>query len=114
MQASLSPAAGRQRRMSRKATARKGEEMKVFVYRQKEKLNGGLKFFSQEVESLRNDIFHELLGTTELDIEPVKKEVVKEEAVQFVTSSMENGNLVSARWIPIDAYDVKLVYKVKE
>lgn len=48
-----------------------------------------------------------LLGTTELDIEPVKKEVVKEVAVE--TTSWINGIC-----IPKDAYDVKLVYKVKE
>lgn len=53
------------------------------------------------------------IGTTELDIEPVKKEVVKEE-IPITEITYLNDKKIVSRWIPIDAYDVKLVYKVKE
>lgn len=56
------------------------------------------------------------LGTLDIPIEPEKKEVVKEKPVRVGVESfkVDGERLVEATWIPSHAYDVKLVYKVKE
>ena len=84
----------------------------LFVYRKTEKQNGGIKFFSREVDSLKNDRFHELLGTVDLDIQPVKKEVVKE---SILSNSVPLSCTVSLPLtLPTGSYDAKLTYKIKE
>jgi hypothetical protein len=56
------------------------------------------------------------IGTLDFPIEPEKKEVVKEKYPKVgVEACHINGEtLVESTWIPSHAYDVKLVYKVKE
>ena len=77
---------------------------------------GKIKIFAQEVSSLRNDRFHDLIGTIELDVMPIKKEV--ERVISISTLSMDSCVLGSATYVrtrvPNDAYDVKVVYKIKE
>jgi hypothetical protein len=55
----------------------------------------------------------ELIGTIELDVQPVKKEVEKEFPV---TSFMNYGNDLKKidHYLPGDAYDVTYSYKRKE
>jgi hypothetical protein len=70
--------------------------------------------FTQEVLSLRNDQFHNLLGTIELDVQPIKKEVEKVRDVIIASTSNDGEKMISAMWIPGGAYDVKVSYKIKE
>lgn len=60
------------------------------------------------------DIF---LGTVELDVQPIKKEVEKEISVDDVHRSKSSGITATdfiSFYVPRDAYDVKVVYKIKE
>lgn len=54
------------------------------------------------------------IGTITLDVEPIKKEV--EKVIKAMVSEYNfNPRLVQVReTVPRDAYDVKVVYKVKE
>lgn len=79
--------------------------MNVYVY--KSKHGNKLHFYDEKMNCL---------GTLDLPIEPEKKEVVKEKPVRVGVESfiVDGERLVEATWIPSHAYDVKLVYKVKE
>lgn len=80
--------------------------MKVWVYKN---LSGSVFF-----ESKNHGIVYlgsNLIGTLDLPIEPEKKEVVKDIAI------LNCGYAASKpvqEFLPDDAYDVKLTYKVKE
>jgi hypothetical protein len=88
--------------------------MKVYVY--KSKHGNKLHFYDEKMKGLEGDNMHDCLGTLDLPIEPEKKEVVKEKYPKVgVEACHINGEtLVESTWIPSHAYDVKLVYKVKE
>jgi len=75
---------------------------------------GAIRIFSQEVESLRNDQYHELLGTTELEIDPPMKEVEKEVKPDTMLQSCNVGEFYLTGYVPREAYDVKITYRVKE
>lgn len=85
--------------------------MKVWVYDNTE--TGQILFFRHTMGIYH----HDLLGTLDLPIEPVKKEVVK--TVEPSCEMVNYGNDIFVRqhisqWLPHDAYDIKLTYKVKE
>jgi hypothetical protein len=88
--------------------------MKVYVY--KSKHGNKLHFYDEKMKGLESDNMHDCLGTLDIPIEPEKKEVVKEKPVRVGVESfkVDGERLVEATWIPSHAYDVKLVYKVKE
>ena len=74
---------------------------------------GKIKMFAREVCSLQNDVFHKLLGTITLDVEPVKREVEKVIDANCIEDSTLHYVRVNQR-IPLNAYNVKVTYTVKE
>ncbi|MFA5340589.1 MAG: hypothetical protein WC332_02315 [Clostridia bacterium] len=90
--------------------------MKVYVYYD---LNDGFVVLMAKPKHEKN-VFFSLLGTINLPIEPIKKEVVKEinlgnniyNVSSYFTTPTSTG--VFNYDIPKDAYDRKITYKVKE
>lgn len=101
-----------------KINEQKGEMMKVWVYKFDD---GGLCYYDHEINSeakkyvVGNGVMN-LIGTLDLPIEPVKKEVVKEINLPKSTISLQAyvPNGANNYHVPSDAYDIKLTYKVKE
>jgi len=88
--------------------------MKVYYYRCQDGMICGYDHELSVQE--RHDICDkmELIGTCDLPIEQVKKEVEKEiDALTLQADSGDCSKCVGA-WIPGKAYDPKLVYKIKE
>lgn len=75
---------------------------------------GKIKMFSQEVISLRNDQFHNLLGTITLDVQPIQKEVEKVIEKPAIMRGGSSGLIHVMETLPTDAYDIKVSFKVKE
>lgn len=86
-------------------------------------IGGGMKqtFYVHEYQSSNEDFFLSkkerratttAIGAVELDVQPLKKEVVKE----ITNPNYEKGinYLLLQQILPEDAYDVKVTYKVKE
>ena len=73
---------------------------------------GKIKMFAREVCSLQNDVCNKLLGTVELDVEPIKKEVEKVIEKPMMHIDMRGIQIVNT--LPPDAYNVKVTYTVKE
>lgn len=70
---------------------------------------GKIKMFAREVCSLQNDVCNKLLGTVELDVQPIQREVEKDVIIY------NHGRFCTIdTLIPKGAYDVKVVYKIKE
>jgi hypothetical protein len=67
-------------------------------------------FISEEKLSCSYDC----IGTTELEVIQPLKEVVKEIQPTLSESAYDGERMMEARWIPKGAYDVKIVYKIKE
>lgn len=88
--------------------------MKVYVY----KNNNSLRFETESVTTIIDiDSCHWFqIGMIDLPIEPKKKEVVKEKIprVGIECVKVEGEKLTEPLWIPENAYDIKLTYKVKE
>ena len=54
------------------------------------------------------------IGTVELGIEPIKKEVVKEIPLFIPKFTLEAGTHTLRVDVQVGAYDAKLVYKIRE
>lgn len=72
-----------------------------------------IKMFDAPMPSMTGNREYEFIGTITLPVVPPLKEVVKE-APAIPVSTTDTEKLISAVWVPIDAYDIKLTYKVKE
>lgn len=86
-------------------------DMKVYVH--KYRCCATFLGFS-EMEKIER---YDCIGTLDLPIEPVKKEVVKEieENDLYIDQiADDNGEINIRGWAPLGAYDIKLYYKVKE
>ncbi len=86
----------------------------VYVYEVVKSPNsqGKIKMFTQEVLSLRNDQFHNLLGTIELDVQPIRKEVEKVIHKPYLMCFPEGKQITN--YLPMDSYDITVTYKIKE
>jgi hypothetical protein len=63
--------------------------------------------------STREEYVHvKAVGTIELDVMPIQKEVEKVIDKPFITGFADD--MAVWKFIPKDAYDVKVVYKIKE
>lgn len=86
-------------------------EKTFYLYRLK---NGTrVKMFSDPMPSLEGNLY-EFLGTITLPVTPPLKEVVREIVLEERGVTVGSKKMYSAAWVPIDAYDVKITYKVKE
>ena len=82
--------------------------MKQTFYVQ-EYIGGNFVFFNKQDLGAGTPI-----GTIELDVQPIKKEVEKVRDVIIASTSNDGEKMISAMWIPGGAYDVKVSYKIKE
>ena len=85
-------------------------ELKLYVY--------SFNFYNNKCYALAESKIignpeYKLIGTTTLQIEEEKKEVVKECDVLARGHSMSGYKLTTSP-IPPDAYDIKVTYKIKE
>lgn len=78
--------------------------MKVYVYSD----SGCLRFRTKEYKQLSE----RFIGTAELLVEPVKKKVVKEVAAIYL--KREGDVKCFGAWLPEDAYEPVITYKIKE
>lgn len=79
------------------------------------KLSGGtkIKFFDTLMPGMTGNREYEFLGTITLPVTPPLKEVVREMALEESGVTLAVEKMYPAAWLPINAYDVKIVYKVK-
>ena len=73
-----------------------------------------IKMFDAPMPSMTGNREYEFIGTITLPVTPPLKEVVKEIELKASGAIVGTEKLFGSLWLPVDAYDVKIVYKVKE